>query len=218
MTIGSETLIRHASYGLELVDRLTEQALVASSRILAERVTPAGEPAPGISFLVNRSRWVFEGLTGETIFVIDADHYLPETVITGVDAPSVPTPDVPGVLHTVRLTPRSGYPFPPTLTRVIGLVTFRGAPVPAAQVDVFPIFSLSPLVEAAVPTSYETADDGQYVAWFTPDPTQDPPTAVAFRANASAVIEGVPRLGSIGPISLQLQTVNTVLPIQLSPV
>jgi hypothetical protein len=215
MAFDDETISRRANYGLELVDALTQQALVGASRVIAERASTPGAPVSGMSFLVNRSRWVFEGLDGEAVFQIDADHYLPATVTTGAGFPSVPLTGA-GVLVTVPLRPRSGYPFPPGLTRVIGSVVFDGEPVEGAQVDVFPIFSLSPLVEASVPVTFFTADDGQYVAWFLPDASQDPPTAVAFRANASADIDGTPRLGSIGATPLRLQTVNTVPRIELA--
>ncbi len=190
--------------GLELVDELSGDVLVGASRVRVFRVAPPGEELAALSFLVGRSRWVFEELdrdlgTGEEArFSIDADHYFAETVETGqtaitlADPGGVPVPSLAAGVPFVglRLRPRTGYPFPPALTRVVGSVSLAGAPVVGATVTVTPRYQ----VTASDPTTSTpgtpafvtlTADDGQYVAWLFPNVNEDFPAPIACDVTAT---------------------------------
>jgi hypothetical protein len=203
-----DVVSRFASYGLELVDKLTGKSLVGASRVMAEAVASPGVPADGESFVVNRSRWAFENLPGEVIFAIDTDHYLTESITTGVAGiPSVPPAGQPGVLHAVELLPKPGYPFPPNLTRVVGLLTYNAAPVPDADVTVTPIHSEAPLVEGS-PFVTRTGDGGQYVAWFLPDIALDPQAPVKYRVDATGSVDATNVEGSLSAQDLTRQTFN----------
>jgi hypothetical protein len=115
------------------------------------------------------------------------------------------------------MVPRTGYPFPSSLTRVTGSVHVdpgldpTSPPVINASLTITPTYSLSPLVQGPAVFTF-TADDGQYVMWFLPDITKDPPTPIAFDAHAEATVDigGVPTFvqGDITNQPLAFQTSN----------
>jgi hypothetical protein len=191
-----DTIVRHASYGLELVDALTGEALIGRSTVTLREIDlspPLPASVEPLVFLVNRSRWVVEDLDHDVLFEIAADYYLGEELATGIDLPPVPPPELPGTLVTVTLKPRTGYPFPRALTRAVGAVRVDPSIdpteplVPKAQVSITPIYGESPPVDGTV-FETSTADDGQYAVWFLPDLAFEPATAVAFDATAVATV------------------------------
>lgn len=207
-----ELIIRRASYALELVDGLTGGPLVGSSQVAFELTGPPVAGPEPVMFLVNRSRWVFEQLQNDVVFSIEAEHYLPEKR-------TVTAAELTGALAIVAMSPRTGYPFPPALTRAVGSVRLvSGEPVPDATVMVTPLHLVtSSSTFIAGPTlTARTADDGQYVVWFRPqtglsDPSAQP-TASRFNAVASATVDigGVPTpvSGSIVDQQLVPETLN----------
>jgi hypothetical protein len=223
-----DTIVRHANYGLELVDALTGEALIGRNAVTLREIDlspPMPAPVEPVVFLVNRSRWVMENLDHDVLFEISADYYLGEELAAGVDLPPVPPSDLPGTLVTVSLKPRTGYPFPRALTRAVGAVRVDPSLdpttplVPGAQVSITPIHSESPPVEGDV-FETRTADDGQYAVWFQPDPALEPATAVAFDATAVAtvVVGGSPMAltGSVTNQPLVQQEFNGAQTIYLS--
>jgi hypothetical protein len=216
-----DLVVRHANYGLDLIDELTEQPLIGPSNVTFEFVGTPPTKEPTV-FMVDRSRWVFEDLTDEVVFSIRAQFYLPQELETGTtELPSVPASNVPGVLAPVRLKPKTGYPFPPTLTRAIGSVRLLSdnSLVRNAEVLITPIHDGTP-EPTPLPATF-TAEDGQYVMWFQPDADSTPPWATEFSATATATVDilGVPTVvtGSIGPQPLRQQTINNVaVPILLA--
>lgn len=227
--VNGELLVRHANYALELIDELTGDELIGSSTVL---VNPVGSPPPPpssvevTSFLVGRSRWVFENLVGEVVFDIGSDFYLGQQLETGTDIDPVPPDTDPGTVVTVQLVPRTGYPFSPALTRAVGAVRLASSVDPNeslvanAQITVTPIHSESPRVEGT-PFTTLTADDGQYVVWFLPDPMLEPPSPVAFDVLAeSDVLIGATWThvqGEIFDQPLVAQSFNGAETIYLSP-
>ncbi len=209
-----DVVVRHANYGLELVDELTGTALLGSSRVSYSLV---GAPVPSagpVVFELGNARWVFEDLAQDVVFQIQTEHYLPRQLQTGLDLPAVPTSLVPGVFAPVALQPRAGYPFPPSLTRAIGSIKLDASldplksPVVGAQVVVTPKHGASP---AATYTTF-TDEGGQYVVWFEPDPTLTPAWSTSFDVAATAVVDigGVPTpvAGNITAQPIVLQTFN----------
>jgi hypothetical protein len=173
-----DVAVQPVTYGLELVDALTGGPLVGWSAA----VDTTSQVVP---YLVNASRWVFEGLPPAIpiTFAISAHFYVPQTVTTGIALPN-PTKTGPGYLATITMMPRTGYPFPPTLTRVIGLVRLGASvdvntpTVTNATVTLQPIHSAPP----APPVNdnqviVATTDDGQFTFWFLPQYLEDPPIA-----------------------------------------
>lgn len=160
-----------ARYGLDFVDALT--GAPAAGPFFVEADDPDAR-----SFRATGSRWVFERLRpGVVELRVESPLYVPVTFETGSGGfPLVPDKGAPGVLAPVRLLPRTGYPFPPTLTRVVGLVlytpTVAADPIPAvgANVQVSGVYRHSgaepPVKEPALDT--QTTDDGQYTMWFLP--------------------------------------------------
>jgi hypothetical protein len=224
--MSGDSVVRRASYGLELVDELTQGELVGTSQVSFDPVAPPLAGSAPLSFLVNRSRWVFENLDADVVFSIAADHYLPVSVQTGGSIPGVPNADDAGVLATVTLRPRTGYPFAPSLTRVVGEVRVSAAIDPLRSLVFDAQVTITPLhADSAVPEGPDlvtkTADDGQYVMWFLPDLSKEPPTATAYRATATAIVNvgGVPTplTGSIPDQTLVFQTFNGAPPIYLGP-
>jgi hypothetical protein len=212
---GEDLVVRHASYGLELVDKLTGAPLLGASAVTI--TNPPASPNQPISFLVNRSRWVFENLDGDVTFAITADFYLSEVKTTGSTLPSVPPADQPGILVAVELRPRAGYPFPRALTRAVGAVRLHESLdpaerlVPGATVTVTPVHSeLPPVVGPVFQTL--TGEDGQYAVWFLPQPALMPPNATSFDVVAQAIVDiaGIPTpvSGSISDQPLIPQTFN----------
>lgn len=176
-----DVVVSHANYGLELVDALTGDSLIGTSAVTANLLGPV---APGVKanlepFLVNGSRWVFEDLEVDVGLRLAAQFYLSNPanpadlpLETGTDLPAVP-PTGPGLLVPVEMTPRLGYPFQPSLTRLFGAVVIDIPPVsPAvgAVVTVTPYYGATP--GGMLTTS--TDEDGQYVMWFLPDPAMTP--------------------------------------------
>lgn len=198
--MSNDNLVRHANYGLQLIDELTGAALVGSSAVSVNPASPPPPPSPieTTTFPVDGSRWVFEDLVGEVLFDVTAEFYLGQTLETGVDIDPVPPDDEPGVLVEVHMLPRTGYPFPPALTRAVGAVRLDATVdpdqplVPNAAITVTPIHSESPRVEGT-PFQTFTADDGQYAVWFLPEPMLEPPSPIAFDVSAMAdvVVGGV---------------------------
>lgn len=206
-----ELIRRRVSYGLDLVDRLNGGPLIGRNRVTLETLAAPGRPDP-VVFVLGRSRWVFEELQNDVTFTIDAEYYLTERR-------TVAAADLDGTLDVVHMSPRSGYPFPSSLTRVIGMARLAsGLPVGGAAISVSPMhfipatasFIAGPAIEA------RSADDGQYVVWFQPEPglsdAAAEPTASRFSASATATIEldGVLRnvAGSIGDQDLVPEALN----------
>lgn len=223
--MSSELLIRHANYGLELSDALTGGPLLGKSSVAAEvLVVPLSGVKTNVEpFLVNRSRWVFEDLETDVRISVAADFYLTTVFETGSGSvPAVPATGN-GLLVRVEMIPRTGYPFAANLTRVVGVVRLASSVdpnqprLPGATVTVTPYYGNPPVAGPGVTTA--TADDGQYVMWFLPDPDQSEPLPSSFDAEASAelVIHGVPITvsGSIENQSLTGHQVNGADPIEL---
>jgi len=218
-----DVIIRHANYGLELVDELTNGPLVSTSSVSFEPVGPLVPGSGPTVFTVGDSRWVYENLEQDVTFAVSADHYLSRELETGTDLPAVPGDDVAGVLASVSMKPAPGYPFPPSLTRAIGSVRLAAAvdatkpPIPGAEVTITPMHDL------ASGTDFVTFSDdsGQYAVWFLPDPSQSPPWATGFTASAQATVDigGTPTLvtGNISLQTLILQTSNGAETIYLHP-
>jgi hypothetical protein len=200
--LSSDVIVQSANYGLELVDALTGGPLVGSSAV----VETFSLVAP---YLVNGSRWVFENLPAQPAsFVITADFYVTQTVTTGIAIPN-PALGGPGYLATIQMVPRTGYPFPPTLTRVVGLVRLDtsidplGSPVPDATVTLTPSH-VPPPPAAPVPVPdpsvvVTTTDDGQYTLWFVPQLGESPPIANQI---TGSVTDGVGHTGSLAALTL----------------
>jgi hypothetical protein len=182
-----DVVVEPTSFGLELVDALTGRPLLGRSAV----VETTGLVTP---YLVNASRWVFTGLPATAAtFVITAQHYVTRTVVTPADFPN-PTTTGPGYLATVAMMPRTGYPFPPTLTRVVGLVKLGASidlntpPVPNVPVVLTPMHAASP---DDSPVTVMTTDDGQYTFWFLPQLGKSLPIAGQLMAQVMPVtIEG----------------------------
>lgn len=174
------------SYGLELVDALTGGPLVGWSKV----VEASSQVVP---YLVNDSRWVFTGLPAATAnFVITTRFYVPQTVTTGTVAIPDPLISGPGYLATIMMVPRTGYPFPTTLTRVVGLVRIDASidldtpVVPNATVTLTPVHSAPPAPpfdDAEVIVT--TTDDGQFTFWFLPQLGETPPVANELTGTAA---------------------------------
>jgi hypothetical protein len=201
--VSADVVTRPASYGLDLVDALTGGPLLGSSLVV--------ETTSGVKpYLVNASRWVFEGLPPgvPARFVITARHYVAQTVTTGGALPN-PGSGGAGHLAVITMMPRTGYPFSPTLTRVIGQVRLAPAldatspPVPLALVTLTSAHDDQPpppLPSTSVedpPVTVTTTEDGQYTFWFLPQLGETPPIANQLTATASAVVDGHPRSGSL---------------------
>jgi len=203
MSAAGEFIAQVASLGVELIDELTGGALLGASEITVFRAAVPGQPIEPTQYLVGQSRWVFENLTEEVRLVIDATGYLSETLVTGQTAtplvgPPLPVPAVAAGPGYVQLTlrPRTGYPFSPAMTRVVGVVLQGGAPLVGATVALTPRFGASVAASVAVPPPFVTltADDGQFVVWLFPNINQEPPTAVSFdvAVNGATVITNQP--------------------------
>jgi hypothetical protein len=161
-----------AAYGLDLIDVLTGGPITGASRV------EAVDDPEARSYLA-ASRWVFERLrAGAVSLKIEADLYTPKTILTGAGSfPLVPPPANPGVVASVPLSPRTGYPFAPNLTRVFGLVRYRPTGSPVAPLAVgasvtvrgrYQRTTAPPTPVTGPPLSTLTADDGQYTMWFLP--------------------------------------------------
>lgn len=173
------TIVRRANYGVDLLDELTGDALVGASQISAEILssTTNGNATSPTPFRANASRWVFEGLDGDVRISIAADLYVGATIETGMgEIPAVPAATDAGVLVPVALKPRTGYPFPPSLLRVVGRAAVDAAvdpampPIEGARVEVVPKYGDTP----GDAFSTRTTDDGQFVAWFLAAPNFSP--------------------------------------------
>lgn len=209
-----DVIIRHANYGIELVDELTDGPLVGQSLVTFTPVGPLVASSGPVVFTVGRSRWVFEDLGQNVVFSIHADHYIGRVLETDADLPAVPPDDAPGVLAEVSLKPGPGYPFPPTLTRGVGQVRLHADVDPTEPVVVGAKVTITPMHGASPGANFETYTDqsGQYAVWFLPDSSLDPPWATGFDAEAEATVDigGVPTLvtGSITVPALLRQTFN----------
>ncbi len=220
MSASGELIVQSASLGLELIDELTSGSLAGASNVVVSLVSaPALALAP-TTFLVGRSRWVFENLspTDEIQLAIQADGYLSETLETNQTVPTLADPGgvtVPSVagppsLVQVRLRPRTGYQFQGSLTRIAGSVLLAGVPVTGAAVAVTPRYQdpVNPAIsDPGTPVfNTVTADDGQFVAWLFPNIAQDHPAPVAF----DVVVTSGAHTGSLTDQPLVPQTVNGV--------
>jgi hypothetical protein len=188
-------IVQTASYALELVDALTGGPLFGHNAVTE---TNSG----AVPYRVNASRWVFEGLPsgGVANFVITAHHYVSQTLTTGGALPN-PQDGQPGFLAVITMMPRTGYPFSPSLTRVVGLVRLAPAVDPTSPVVPRAAVALTPVHQAAGTVSdaavtVTTTDDGQYTFWFLPQLGEDPPIANRLTATATATVDGVIRTGS----------------------
>jgi hypothetical protein len=189
--VGVDVVVQGACYGLELIDALTGGPLLGSSAV----VETASQTTP---YLVNASRWVFTTLpVPVATFVITADLYVGQTLTTGGTLPN-PTASGPGYLATILMMPRTGYPFPATLTRVVGLVQYAAASVADAVVV------LTPGHQGATDpnVTVTTTDDGQYTYWFLPQLGETPPVANQLTGTVSATIGGTPRTGTLPLLNL----------------
>jgi hypothetical protein len=196
---------RRARIGIELIDALTGSALLGGNRLSVEGAEALRATA---------SRWFVEdgplqlGATARVI--VEADGYVTETVDV-----AVPPPGDPATLVEVRMVPRTGYPFPPSLTRVVGLVRFddSGAPVRDAAVTVTPRHGGTD----GAPLLTRTTDDGQFAMWFLPLPSITPPLADGYRIDAQIVVDGVTFTGSLPPQPLAPNRRNDAPVLRLTP-
>jgi hypothetical protein len=190
--VSVDVVVQGACYGLELIDALTGGPLIGRSAV----VETSSQTTP---YLVNASRWVFSTLpTTPATFVITAAHYVGQTVMTGGTLPN-PTASGPGYLATIMMMPRTGYPFPATLTRVVGLVEYASAPVAGAALLLTPAHQA---VQDLPPVSVMTTDDGQFTYWFLPKLGESPPIANQLTGTVSATIGGTPRTGTLPLLNL----------------
>lgn len=198
-----EVIERSVRLGLELVDELTGRPISGpaqvSLRALDRELLPA---SPG--------RWFVEGALPPTVVVtVDASGFVPEE--TSVAVPPVPTP---GRLLQLRLKPAVGYPFPPSITWLVGsvLVDSSGAPAPGAEVLVTPLHAA---VDGSI-LSTRTDSGGQFVAWFRPT-SSTPPLADSYRLTATAVIDGVGHVATLPATPLIANQRNDAPVLRLRP-
>lgn len=196
-----ELIERRSRLGIELIDALTGAPVVSASRVDvggAEVLRATG------------SRWFVEdALPTNVTVVVDADGYVPETVTV-----ALPSGD-PAPLVEVRLKPRTGYPFPASLTRVVGLVVFDATDVPARGADVTVTPQHGGSAVASLVT--RTADDGQFAMWFLPVSTLSPPVADGYRVDAQIVVDGVTFTGSLPAQPLLPNRRNDAPTLRLTP-
>lgn len=171
----AELIERRARVGIELVDALTGGPILSTSRAAVVDNDAVTLQRSG------RSRWFAEAPMPPAVTIaIDAEHYVSTEVVV-----TIPPPAAPGAFVTVRLDPRTGYPFPASLTRVVGRVVFdpTDAPVAGAEVTVTP--RRGGIDDA--PRLHRTTADGQLAAWFLPQPSAAPPIPDGYRIEASLV-------------------------------
>ena len=194
---------RRARIGVELIDALTGVAVIGANRVVVEGVE---------GLRATTSRWFVEDVLPATASVaIQADGYLPETINV-----AVPPAGDPGVLVEVRLKPRTGYPFPASLTRVLGLVVFdaTGAPASDASITVIPRHG----TVDGTPLTTRTTEDGQFAMWFLPVAGGlTPPLADGYRIDAQIVVGGVPFTAALAPQSLLSNRRNDAPVLRLTP-
>ncbi len=205
-------ILRHASYGLDLIDALTGGPLVGQSSV----THVGGDVEP---FLLNESRWAFEGIAaGSATFDVRANYYLPRQVTTTDLGVSVPADTVPGALVRVLMMPRTGYPFPTTLTRVVGQVRLDPSIDPAtpdvegATVTITPRHHGTSATVDEADVIIETTEDGQYTLWFHPDPSLDPPLPNELIVNVTFGAYG----GGTGTMTLDPNAVTSAPLVYLS--
>jgi hypothetical protein len=212
--VGVDVLGQQPSYGLELVDAITGGPLVGPSHV----VETSGI---GLAFRARPSCWVFEGLstTMPANFKIEALHYIAQQITTdGVTYPN-PTAGVASNVVQVTMMPRTGYPFSPTLTRVVGLVRVDPASNPASPVVVGAVATITPIhyyqpptppppapqvppppvIVPDTPFSVPTTDDGQYTAWFFPDYLGNVQPAIPNQLSITVTATGFP-----APVTVQV--------------
>lgn len=217
-----ETVAPAATYGIELIDALTNSPLFGSSALVTD-----APPVDAVrQFKIGRARWIFENLRADVSIDVTADFYLSESITTGVaPVPAVPAAGQPGVFHELLMTPAPGYPFAATLTRVLGEVRIDASldpSEPAVQgVEVEVIASHSG-TETAAQTRVTTAT-GQYTVWFLPDPMLTPRLATAFRVQVQPTtidVLGSPTLveGSVPLTPLIPQAVTNAPVLRLTQV
>jgi hypothetical protein len=199
----TDVVERRARVGIELVDALTGGPVLAASRVSID----------GAQVLrATRSRWFVEDdLPALATFLVEAVGYVAETVPV-----AVPPVGAPGVLVEVPLKPRTGYPFPPALTRVVGLVVFDDTGLPAhnAEVVVTPEHGA---VDGA-PLATRTTDDGQYAMWFLPAlGALSPPIADGYRVDAQLVVGATTFTGSLPAQPLSPNRRNDAPVLRLTP-
>jgi hypothetical protein len=203
--VSVDVVVQGACYGLELVDALTGGPLLGWNAA----VETSTQTKP---YRVNASRWVFTMLPAAPVeFAITAELYVGQTVSTGGTLPN-PTASGPGYLATIMMMPRTGYPFSPTLTRVVGLVEYASAPVAGATVDLIPTHQGSPDSTVTVMTT----DDGQFTYWFLPQLGKTPAIADQLTGTVSATINGTSRTGTVSQTTLVPNSVSYALIITLS--
>jgi hypothetical protein len=193
---------RRSRLGIELIDALTGAPVVTASRVNvggAEVLHATG------------SRWFVEdALPATVIVVVDAEGYVSEAVSI-----ALPAGDDPAPLVEVRLKPRTGYPFPPSLTRLVGLVVFDATELPArgAEVTVTPEHG----GVAATTLATRTTDDGQFAMWFLPASALAPPLAAGYRVDAQIVVDGITFTGSLSSQPLLPNRRNDAPILRLTP-
>lgn len=195
---------RRARIGLELVDAFTGGPLVSPSRVVVE----AGD----IEVVrAERSRWFVEApLPPALTFAIDAEHYVARSITV-----TVPPAAQPGTLVTVQLDPRTGYPFPRSLTRIVGGVVVDATGFPAGGAEVA-VTEMRGAADGAT-SVYRATADGQFAAWFIPAPGLSPPVADGYRIAATLVDAGTTLAGSIPAAPLTAHQRNDAPLIRLSP-
>jgi hypothetical protein len=125
-------------------------------------------------------------------------------------------PSAPAPLIEVSMRPRTGYPFPPSLTRLVGLIVFddTGLIAPGAQVKVYAEHGGA----SGASASFYAADDGQYTAWFLPEASGfTPPLADGYQVAAFASRGGVDFTGSLSSQPLAPNRRNDAPVIRLTP-
>lgn len=209
--MGNDLVIHDIRYGFELVDALTGGPAIGPTRVAVAGQDAMGYPLP-------RARWAFERLAPDvpTSFDVEADLYLPRLGIEpGADEmPPIPDddPHAQGVVVRVELEPRTGYPFPAHLTRLVGAVRYQGRWVAGASVTTTPRFG----AVAGEARETRTASDGQYTVWFEPDPTQAPALPTTCDLIVEATIDGVVRAATRTGVSIEGHRVCGVAVIELT--
>lgn len=163
----SDIVVADVRLGLDLRDALTGGPLIGSVVV----------SVPGIDtaqiYRTQASTYAVEAVpAGVATFRIESPNYVGQDVVATVPAVSSAAALVP-----VTLQPRTGYPFPTALTRVLGMVRYQPSPaVPpvlaaGAEIRVRGVYqpvSGPPSPVNGPPLDTFVTDDGQYTAWFLP--------------------------------------------------
>ncbi|MBX3249809.1 MAG: hypothetical protein KF901_21710 [Myxococcales bacterium] len=207
--------------GLDLVDGLTGDRLVGPSEVTNADVDTA------LVYRTTGSTYAIERIpAGATTFRVEAAHYVAREVVA-----TIPAPPGVGPILTVTLLPRTGYPFPLGLTRVVGSVRYQAEsmvpPILAvgAEVRVRGVYDTSSGPSSPLngpPFDTLVTDDGQYTAWFRPLSASElpanyrpMPSACRVRIRYSTP-SGIPLQQNIPPVTLALNRTTSLPTVVLT--